>query len=327
MVKPEARRQAAILSILATSAAVVLAAVALAAYADGAFDRAFDARFWRLLLLEPVLAVYWVAALPAVGLMRERAVAALRAIVLLPGQEVQRLAAAHGAAGRRYFWLCVTVGVLAGQALLQPWTRSTDMPRLYVLHWLMTVVVWGLIGGFIGETFNGARLLGRLQQERLTLDLFDTSPLQPLARWALSVVLGFAGAATIAAVAILDEDVLRTYGLRSLTIYGLMSATATGLFFLGVWDSHRLIGRMKQLELSDVTRRLAAAHAALRSAMAADEPNTTTLAAAVATWALLEQRLRAISEWPFNTATLRNLAAALLAPAAAAAFRAYVELR
>ncbi len=269
MVKPEARRQAAILSILATSAAVVLAAVALAAYADGAFDRAFDARFWRLLLLEPILAVYWVAALPAVGLMREGAVAALRAIVLLPGQEVQRLAAAYGAAGRRYFWLCVTVGVLAGQALLQPWTRSTDMPRLYVLHWLMTVVVWGLIGGFIGETFNGARLLGRLQQERLTLDLFDTSPLQPLARWALSVVLGFAGAATIAAVAILDEDVLRTYGLRSLTIYGLMSATTTGLFFLGVWGSHRLIGRMKQLELSDVTRRLAAAHAALRSAMAA----------------------------------------------------------
>ena len=53
------------------------------------------------------------------------------------------------------------------------------MPRLYVLHWLMTVVVWGLIGGFIGETFNGARVLGRLQQERLTLDLFDTSPLQP----------------------------------------------------------------------------------------------------------------------------------------------------
>src|SRR6266536_2459357 len=119
VVKPEARRQAAILSILATSAAVVLAA------------------------------------------------------------------AAHGADGRRYFWLCVTVGVLAGQALLQPWTRSTEMPRLYVLHWLMTVVVWGLIGGFIGETFNGARLLGRLQQERLTLDLFDTSPLQPLARWAL----------------------------------------------------------------------------------------------------------------------------------------------
>src|SRR6266536_517605 len=50
VVKPEARRQAAILSILATSAAVVLAAVALAAYADGAFD----ARFWRLLLLEPI---------------------------------------------------------------------------------------------------------------------------------------------------------------------------------------------------------------------------------------------------------------------------------
>jgi len=63
---------------------------------------------------------------------------------------------------------------------------------------------------------------------------------------------------------------------------------------------------MKQLELSDVTRRLAAAHAALRSALAADEPNTTALAAAVASWAVLEQRLRAMSEWPFNTATLRN---------------------
>ncbi len=67
MAKPEARRQSATLSILATLAAVVVAAVALAAYADGAFDLAFDARFWRLLLLEPALAVYWVAALPAVG--------------------------------------------------------------------------------------------------------------------------------------------------------------------------------------------------------------------------------------------------------------------
>jgi len=123
------------------------------------------------------------------------------------------------------------------------------------------------------------------------------------------------------------EDVLRTYGMRSLTIYVLMSATAAGLFFLSMWESHRLIARMKRLELGEVTRQLTAAHAALRSAMAADEPNTTTLAAAAASWAVLEKRLRAISEWPFNTATLRNLAAALLAPVAAAAFRAYVELR
>ena len=83
--------------------------------------------------------------------MCERAVAALRAIVLLPGEELERLAATHRAAGRRYVWLCVAVGVLAGQVLLQPWTGSTEMPRLYVLHWLTTVVVWGLIGGFIGE--------------------------------------------------------------------------------------------------------------------------------------------------------------------------------
>jgi hypothetical protein len=305
----------------------VLGLVVLTTYADGVFDRPFDARFWRLILLQPALVVYWVAALPIARLMHRRAVTEVWRIVLAPANELDRRLAAYRAASRRRLWLCVGVGVLAGQALLQPWSGFTDMPRVYVLHWVTTIVVWGLIGAFIGETLNGAQLVGRLQQERLTLDLFDPSPLLPVAQWALSVVLGFVGAASIAAIAILDEDVLRSYGLRSLTIYALMSAAAASLFFLAVWESHRLLTRMKRLELAEVTGRLSAAHAGLRSALAINEPNVAALAAAVATWASLQQRIRDVSEWPFNTATLRNLGAALLAPAAAAALRAYFELR
>jgi len=137
-----------------------------------------------------------------VRLMHWRAVRAVRRIVLVPADVLDRRLAAYRAASRWRLWLCVGVGVLAGQALLQPWTAFTDMPRVYVLHWVTTVLVWGLIGGFIGETFNGTQLLGRLQQERLTLDLFDPSPLLPIAQWALSLVLGFVGAASIVAIAI-----------------------------------------------------------------------------------------------------------------------------
>jgi hypothetical protein len=315
------------LSIWTALCAAILVALVASAYADGAFDRPFDARFWRLLLLQPALVVYWVAVLPIVRLVHLRAVTAVRGIVLLPGDELDRDLMAYRAAARWRLWLCVGAGVLAGQALLQPWSGSFDAPRVLVFHWATTIVVWGLIGGFIGETLNGAQLLRRLQQERLALDLFDPSPLLAVAQWGLSLVLGFVGAASIAAIAILDETVLRSYGVRSLTIYLLMSATATGLFFLAVWESHRVLSRMKQLELSEVTSRLTAAHAGLRSALATNDPNVSALAADVATWASLRQRIRDVSDWPFNTTTLRNLGAALLAPAGAAALRAYFDLR
>jgi hypothetical protein len=313
--------------IWAASCAAVLVGAVASTYADAVLDRPFDARFWRLLLLQPALVVYWVAALPIVRLVHRRAVTAVRRIVAVPAHELDRRLAAHRAASRWRFWLCIGVGVLAGQALIQPWSGSTDTPRVYVFHWLTTIAVWGLIGGFIGETLNGAQLLGRLQRERLTLDLFDPTPLLPVAQWGLSLVLGFVGAASIAAIAILDEDVLRSYGVRSLTIYALMSATATSLFFLAVWESHRVLTRMKRLELAEVTSQLSVAHARLRRALATNDANIGALAADVATWASLRQRIRDVSDWPFNTTTLRNLGAALLAPAGAAALRAYVDLR
>jgi hypothetical protein len=280
-----------------------------------------------MLLLQPALVVYWVAALPIVRMVHLRAVAAVRRIVLVPPHELDRHLAAYRAASRWRLWVCVGVGVLAGQALVQPWSSSTEMPRVFLFHWATTIVVWGLIGGFIGDTVNGAQLLGRLQHERLTLDLFDPSPLLPVAQWGLSLVLAFVGAASIAAIAIFDEDVLRSYGVRSLTIYVLMSATATSLFFLAVWESHRVLTRMKRLELAEVTGRLSSAHAGLRSALATNDANISALAADVATWASLRQRILDVSDWPFNTTTLRNLVAALLAPAGAAALRAYFDLR
>jgi hypothetical protein len=198
------------ISLSLFAAAVVILAAA-AAYADGVFDRAFDAHFWRLLLLQPALSVWWVGTLVVVGAMRDRALASLRAIVLLPGGRLAALCAEQRAVGRRFAWACVAAGVLAGNALLQPWNASTDLPRVYALRLLMTAIVWALIGGFVGETLSAARLLARLQREQLRLDLFDLSPLLPVARWALSIVLGFAGGATVVAAVILDEEVLRAY--------------------------------------------------------------------------------------------------------------------
>jgi hypothetical protein len=318
------------LAIVITVAAVlVIGITGLVAYADGAFSRPFDARFWRLRLLEPVLLLYWLAAPIFAARSHDRVVATLSGIILLTEKQLDSICAESRVAAAR---LCIPtfvfVGMLIGTLVGHPWVASTDSVWAVAVRWGLDVLVWGLIGAFVADTLVRVRLTARLHRAPLSLDLLDLTPLTPVAAWGLSLVWVIAGAATIAAAAILDAGIITVYWAPIVTIYLAMAVMAIGLFFSAMWPSHRLIANLKQRELADLKRQLVNAHAELRWKQAVgDFASTPEKAVSAAGWVTLEHRVREIPDWPYNTTILRNLAVTLFLPTAAAIARAFFGLR
>jgi len=100
-------------------------------------------------------------------------------------------------------------------------------------------------------------------------------------------------------------------GIRLAVAYVAILIIATGLFFYVMWDSHIVIRTLKQKELARVRKLLAEAYG---------EGLTASVTAGLA----LERRLVEVSEWPYDTRTLRSLVVSFLLPAAAAASRFFL---
>lgn len=216
------------LAIVITLAAVlVIGITGLVAYADGGFSRPFDARFWRLRLLEPALLLYWLAAPIFATRSYDRVVATLRGIILLTEKQVDSICAeSRIPAARLRIAACVFVGMLIGTLVGHPWVASTDSVWAVAVRWGLDVLVWGLIGGFVADTLVRVRLTARLHRAPLTLDLLDLTPLTPVAAWGLSLVWVIAGSATIAAVAIFDAGIITVSWAPIVTIYFAMAHMA-----------------------------------------------------------------------------------------------------
>ena len=317
-------------AVVGTLAATLVLAITVAgAYADGAFNAPFDPHFWRLRLLQPALFLYWLVAPALAARSHDDVVVSLRRISLRGDKELDAICAeSRSAAAELRMRVSVVVGVIIGTAVSHPWTGLTDSAWAFATRWALDVLVWGLISGFVVETLVRVRLASWLHRAPLSLDLFDLTPLTPVARWGLSIVWVIAGAGTIAAAGILDPLIFTEYWIPIVAIYLTMTLTTICLFFCAMWPSHRLIVTLKQRELDDVRRQLVETHSGLRANQAAGHvPSTTESVASAAAWITLERRLHEISEWPYNTAVLRNLAVTLLLPTAAAIARAYFGLR
>jgi len=100
-------------------------------------------------------------------------------------------------------------------------------------------------------------------------------------------------------------------GIRLAVAYVAIVIIATGLFFYVMWDSHMVIRTLKQKELARVRKLLAEAYG---------EGLTASVTAGLA----LERRMVEVSEWPYDTRTLRSLVVSFLLPAAAAASRFFL---
>ena len=85
------------------------------------------------------------------------------------------------------------------------------------------------------------------------------------------------------------------------------------VFFLNMLATHRVLANAKKQALADVRRQLEGAGRDLVRRLA-EQQDTGTLAATVATLVAYEHRLTEARTWPYNTAMLRTLFLSLLLP-------------
>jgi len=297
----------------------------LAAYLDGASAASSDIVPWRVRLLAPALLVYWLAVPPFVTLQHELAVASVRRVS--QGAHESRERNGLGSMRWRHFALAAAIGLVVGTLVSQPWSISAQARWTTLVRSGLTVAVWTEIAWFIADTLARADLVAELQRQALAVDLFDLGPLRSVGRWAMSIVLAIAGAATLAALAISDPDTFGRYWPAIVTIYLTMTITTGGLFVYATWESHRVIVRLKRSELTAIERQLVRMHAQLRAHLWETDSSDLAGPETTSAWIVLERRIREVPDWPFDLALVRNLAASLILPIAATVIRAYIGQR
>lgn len=290
---------------------VLLLPLIVVAYLDGVFNRPFDARYWRITLLGPVVILYILATHPQFGRFRRIAINAFGPIVKLNADEFDDYIAKHLPLDQWREWLAFGFGAAAGEMLLRPW----DVPEFDALIWskvyriILTGLMCGLISAVIYSSLATARFLSRLHRQPLDLNIFDLTPLEPIARRSLFYALVLIGGITLGLIFIPNQDA------RGLVINGIVILAAVLIFFLSMRDTHIVMRRAKERELKIVRQRLAAAHEkVLEQAAQSQAGSLADLSTNTNIWLNYEKRIKEAPEWPFTGTMLRNLLMSILIP-------------
>jgi|GEM_PF-604476 len=282
-----------------------------AAHLDGILDRLFDARFWRITLLGPMVITYIFATHPQFRRLRQEAIDAFRPIVKLSADEFDRFVGKHLPLDQWRELMAFGVGAIAGEMLLRPWAALEPIPILWSKGYrmLLTALMCGFIGAVIYTSLATARFLAKLHRQPLALNIFDLTPLEPIARRSLFYALVLIGGITLGLIFVPNQ------GVRGLIINGIVILVAVLIFFLGMRDTHIVMRTTKERELRIVRQNLAAVHQQLLEQVARGQlENLPTLSTNTNLWLNYEKRIKEAPEWPFTSTMIRNLLMSTLIP-------------
>jgi MFS family permease len=293
--------------------AVIGAALVVAGYLDGEFDRPLNTTLWRTGLLPPVLVAYWLVARWTLRRAYANAIGAFHSL-LADGRDFEHRVELATRRGRYDEWIAVALAIGIGLITIQPWALADTFGWIGAYRVAAVTAVFALLGLVCYEIVRRTRTLGQLHRYPLRLSIFDLSPLRPVARFAYSAAAAFVISIAVSELFLLAPGVPDDLVVRLLIAYAAILIIATALFLYVMWDSHQAIVALKQTELSRVRKLLAEAY---RDGL------TASMSAGLA----LEQRIESVSEWPYDIRTLRSLIVSYLVPGIAAAAQYFLGNR
>jgi hypothetical protein len=303
-----------VLLALLGGAAYLNGVLVSAATGNDALSHLYDSAFWNMVWNtvwqetdKPILTVYILSLLPTLRRVHNSAIESLRSVVVMDDDAFDRTVAEVSIHGLCREWVAAGVGAAAGLLLLSPWS-GPDFHfwpiKLYLL--LSTTLLHGLVGWFIYVSLSDSRLFTKLLSHSLDIDVFDLTPLQPIARWSLGISLSIIGGVTLATG--LNPSVEEFLSVHTLISNSAMILVAIVVFFLGMMSTHRVIVAAKEQKLGLVRHTLSAMFQELQEQGTAGQ---------VQTWLAYEKRIQDAPEWPFTAAIIRNLLISTLLPGAA----------
>jgi hypothetical protein len=302
-----------------------------AVYLDGLRARPFDRYSWpdwwhgvRDELDRPAIIVYILLTYSLVKRSHDRAVEALRGLAVVDDGGFDPLATESSRTSRGGEWLALGIGAAAGLCVFRPWNLPD--PLLWTKWYVLCTVtlMYGLLGWIIYVSLVGSQVIARLHRPPLNIDVFDPTPLEPVARLGLGIALAFIGGITLSVL--FNPDPKNLLSLEGWIFYGASMLAAVLVFFLTMMSTHRVMAEVKEQKLKLVRRHLADAFEELQHGAAeAKLQDMEALSDSITAWLAYEQRIKKAPTWPYTTDTLRNLLVSTVLPVGARAAKIIVE--
>jgi hypothetical protein len=209
---------------------------------------------------------------------------------------------------RRRLWIggvvaCV-IGIVLAELAVQRWTR------LLTDEWTLrgpcvaaiVLLCWVTIGWIAVYLIDTARLYSRIGERRVAVNLLDLSPLAPLTRHGLRIVLLLTVAAA-ANVTFWVPEATHESG-APLVAWGVGSFAslllAAAVLILPVRGLRRHIQARKAEELAKIREDIRIDH----RLVAQRGPDSAEAAARLPGLTVMEKRIESVREWPFDAPTL-----------------------
>lgn len=308
-----ARSRLSWLHFALTVTLILVLFLAAAAYVDRIrIDLGADE--WKGSLLMPVVVAYALLLRPWGRRLLEKAVQALRPMLLLDDHELEQLIAVPASRSRQREWLAIGIGIALGCLLFRLLiSEDWQSTPVWSLYWLVSLATMGgVVGSFIYPSLLDSRLFIVLQRQPLTFNIFKPDPFEPIARWSLGVSLAFVGGL---ALAILFAEAEYLFQLEYWIGLLFFLVVAVLIFFFNMRTTHQVMVAAKRRELNRVGERIDAAYQALLVRREDEDLDGADLIQAqVATFLAYEKRIRQVPEWPYTTNMIRNLGLSFLLP-------------
>jgi len=164
----------------------------------------------------------------------------------------------------------------------------------------VNLVLFGVMGVGAARTFEGLRVLARLEQSLRPVTLLDLSPLYPFAQWGLWSALVWLGGSAIAGVVFVDQEFALGTAIVLLGTGGL----GTAAFLLPLRGAHQSIRAAKREELARVRGAIELARDAALAPPSAAEPAAVATSARLPGLLAYEARIEEVREWPLDLPTV-----------------------
>lgn len=301
---------------------LVLAPIGMA-YLDGVVDDVFSQGTWRPLLISPAVIIYILVVSSIMAREEVGVVEVFRSLVLMDDEDFDRLVNEASRVNPVGEVIALGVGAAFGLWIGRAWIADADVFWLKLYLPLSASLMFGLLGWTIYNLVTGTRLTTELHRQPLRIDIFDTTPFEPIGRQSLVSALTFVGGVVLSMV--FDFEPGDILDWRNWVIYGFMVLVPVLVFFLSMRGTHRVLVDEKNRELEAVQRNILLACRTLMERFAAGE-NTGTLAAEINALVTYEERLLGTRTWPYDTAMLRTLFFSVILPIGAVLAQVGLEM-
>ena len=300
-------------------------------YLDGLRARPFDGYSWsewwhevRDELNRPAIIVYILFTYSLVKPSHDGAIEAFRRLLVVDDDGFDRLVAETSRGSRRGEWLALGIGAAAGLVIYRPWNMPDPLLWTKLFALLTVTLMYGLLGWIMYVSLGASQVFAEMHRQPLNIDVFDPTPLEPIARLGLGISLAFIGGITLNVL--FSPDPRNLTSADGLIFYGASMLAAVLVFFLTMMSTHRVMSEAKEQKLKLVRRHLADAFEQLQQrASEANLQDMEALSDSIAAWLAYETRIKKAPVWPYTSDTIRNLLASTLLPAAARAAKIVLE--